>query len=66
MALDESTDDMDKLESNGITAYIDRRLNQVLADVGDISIDYISSDDGPSGYRVVIGEKKCGSGGCSC
>ncbi len=57
---------MEKLESNGITAYIDRRLNQFLADVGDINIDYISSDDGPSGYRVIIGEKKCGSGGCSC
>jgi Fe-S cluster assembly iron-binding protein IscA len=66
MALDESTNDMDKLESNGVTAYIDRRLNQFLADVGDINIDYVSNDNGPSGYRVVIGDKKCGTEGCSC
>jgi Fe-S cluster assembly iron-binding protein IscA len=66
MALDESTENMDMLESNGVTAYIDKALNQHLVSAGDINIDYIEMENGPSGYRIVIGENKCGDGSCHC
>ncbi|MCX6826465.1 MAG: hypothetical protein NTV06_04235 [candidate division Zixibacteria bacterium] len=66
MALDESTDEMEKLESNGITAYIDHSLNEHLAQMGDIKMDYISDESGSSGYRITIGDPKCGSGDCHC
>jgi hypothetical protein len=66
MALDESTNGMDKLESNGVTAYIDSQLNKQLASMGDINVDYIFNESGPSGYRIVIGESKCDSGQCGC
>ena len=66
MALDESTENMEKLESNGVTAYIDRALNEHLAGTGDINIDFIQMENGPSGYQIVVGEKKCGDGSCHC
>jgi hypothetical protein len=66
MALDESTENLDKLESNGVTAYIDHALNENLASAGDISIDYIEMENGPSGYQIAVGEKKCDSGSCHC
>jgi hypothetical protein len=64
MALDESIDGLDKLESNGINAFIDPKLNEYLASAGDINIDFISNELGQSGYRVSVGENKCGD--CHC
>jgi Fe-S cluster assembly iron-binding protein IscA len=55
MALDESTDGLDELESNGISAYIDPRLNQHITYYGDINIDYVTNQMGQSGYRIAVG-----------
>lgn len=67
MALDEPKDSLDRLDSNGITAYIDPKLNEYLAQVGDIRVNYITNETG-SGYSIRVGELKCGQeqGGCSC
>jgi Fe-S cluster assembly iron-binding protein IscA len=64
MALDESIDGLEKLESNGITTYIDPNLYQQLSVSGDINIDYV---DEPMRKGFHIGFGSCGSGGgCSC
>jgi Fe-S cluster assembly iron-binding protein IscA len=63
MALDESTDGLVELTSNGITTYIDPKLNEYLSRLGDISIDYITNEMG-SGYSIVVGDGACGSGNC--
>ena len=64
MALDESTANLEQLESNGITAYIDPRLKEHLVKVGNINVDYITSEMG-SGYKIKVGEEDCSpSGGC--
>jgi len=65
MALDESTEGLKKLESNGIEAYIDPGLEDALQkQFGDISIDFMVRPDG-SGYSIRAGEPSdCSSGGC--
>lgn len=65
MALDGSIDHLKKLESNGVTAYIDPNLQQALEQFGQINIDYISRPDGTGGYTIRAGEPgDCSSGGC--
>jgi hypothetical protein len=66
MALDESTDGLEKLDSNGITAYIDPALSKELSKLGDIQVDYIINEFGQSGYTVRVGEPGTGCAGCSC
>ena len=56
MTLYESTDGLEKLESNGITAYIDPKLLEYLKNVGNINVDFISTPDGRNGYAVQVGE----------
>ena len=68
MTLEESIDGLEKLESNGVTAWIDPRVNEYLAQLGGVSVDFI--DDGTRrGYVLTTGnpgdKKDCG-GGCSC
>jgi Fe-S cluster assembly iron-binding protein IscA len=65
MALDESTEGLDELSSNNITAYIDPKLKEYLSQLGDIRIDFITNVHG-SGYAITVGESKCGQGGCNC
>ncbi|HOP07047.1 MAG TPA: hypothetical protein PLF13_07135 [candidate division Zixibacteria bacterium] len=65
MALDESTENLEKLESNGIEAYIDPKVNEYLKQFGDIKIDHITRPEG-AGYMITVGEPKSDcSGGCS-
>ena len=71
MTLDESIEDLDKLESNGITAFIDPKVLVYLEQFGSINIDYVSQN-GQSGYMVKVGTASCGpdsgdagGGGCS-
>lgn len=69
MTLDESSEDLDKLESNGITAFIDPKVLVYLEQFGAINIDYVSQN-GQSGYMVKVGAASCGpesdnAGGCS-
>ncbi len=66
MALDESIDGLEKLESNGISAYVDAGLLKLLKNLGSITIDYITTPYGTSGYSVTVGDKNCSSGDCSC
>lgn len=65
MTLGEHTEDMIKIDSNRIVAYIETSLNESLGKIGDIHVDYITNDLG-SGYSIVVGEDRCASGGCSC
>lgn len=66
MTLDESTEGLEKLESNNITAYIEPKLLQFLNSNGNIVVDYRSSNYG-GGYTITVGENNCSdscSGGC--
>ncbi len=66
LALEESTQDLEKLESNGINAFVDPKLKQLLKQLGKINIDYISNALQGSGFSIKVGNGSCGSGGCSC
>ena len=64
MALEESIEGLDKIESNNITAYIDPKLKEYIEQLGTVTIDYISNAMG-GGYRIMIGDGgDCSSGGC--
>lgn len=65
MTLDESTEGLELLESNGIQAYIDPKLKEYISQIGDIKIDFITNEQG-SGYTIKVGEVDCSKGGCSC
>ena len=65
MALDESTDGLTELTSNGITTYIDPKLNEYLSQLGDINSDFITNETG-SGYSIRIGDGVCGPGAGGC
>jgi Fe-S cluster assembly iron-binding protein IscA len=69
MALDESIANLDKLENNGVTAYIAPDLKKALEQFDSISIDYVTRPDGGGGYTIRAGKPgECGSGesgGCS-
>ena len=62
MALEESTDGLEELESNGVTAYIDPKLKEMLRTHGTIIVDYMKQGFG-GGYVLTVGEKNC-QGGC--
>ena len=68
MTLEESIDGLEKLESNGVTAWIDPRVNEYIAQLGGINVDFI--DDGTRrGYVLTAGKAPEGGnncGGCSC
>ena len=67
MALDESTDGLEKIDSNGIIVYMDPRLKEHLVKFGEIKVDYITNPTGQSGYSISIGNGgDCGSGGGGC
>ena len=63
MALDESTEGLEAVSSNNITAYIDPKLKDYLSQIGEINIDFVTNETG-SGYTIKIGDADCGQGGC--
>ncbi len=65
MALDESTDGLENLEANGISAYIDPKLHVELKKIGDINIDYVVQPGG-AGYTIRAGEPSDCGGCTSC
>lgn len=66
MALDESIENLDKIESNGVTAYIDPNLLAALEQFGRINVDYVRRPDGSGGYMIRAGQPgDCSSDGCS-
>ena len=68
MALEESVDGMEKIESNGISAYLETSLKEYVAQLGKITVDYRKNAMGQGGYSITLGDGDggCGSGGCSC
>ena len=66
LALDESVDGLEQLESNGISAWIDPGLKEFLSQYGEINVDYVERDIGPGGYVVSVGKPGANCGGCSC
>jgi len=54
MALDESTEGLVKLESNGISAYIDRDLLSSIEQRGNIHVDYGADRFGMTGFSIVV------------
>ncbi len=70
MALDEPKDEFTTIESNGVTAYIDPSLVQHLTAYGDINIDFVTNQQGQTGYQIMIGQgcdpgdHSCGDGTC--
>ena len=56
MALDESTDNLVKLENNGIVAYIDPNLRNSLEQFGAINIDFVTRPAGQGGYMIRAGQ----------
>jgi len=69
MALDESTDGLEKMEHNGIVAFIEPKLKDFLGQYGSINIDFVDQVTG-KGFIVRAGEpggEDCGgcSGTCS-
>ena len=64
MALEESVEGMEKLESNGIVAWVDTKLKSFLEQLGKITVDYRRGELGSGGYILTTGEDNC-SGKCS-
>ncbi len=65
MALEESIDKLEKLENNGVTAFIAPDLKKALSDLGAINIDYVTRPEG-GGYIIRAGQPgDCSEGGCS-
>lgn len=60
MALDESTENLEKVESNGVEAYIDPKVIEYLKKFGNVNVDFVTSPQG-SGYQITVGDP----GGCS-
>ncbi len=66
MALDESTNNLVKLEDNGIVAYIDPNLRDALQQFGAINIDFVTRPDGQGGYMIRAGQpSECNPDSCS-
>ena len=64
MALDESVDNLEEMESNGIPVYIEPKLKEFLQQFQTITIDYVSGPQG-SGYMVTVGAGCGEAGSCS-
>jgi hypothetical protein len=66
MALDESTEGLAKLESNGISAYIDRDLLRSLEQRGNIYVDYGADRFGMTGFSIVVKKSATDKSDCGC
>ena len=62
MALEESIDGLEKIEANGVSAYIDPNLKAFLNQFGSINVDFIQREVGSSGFTIKVGS---GDSGCS-
>lgn len=62
MTLDESVDGLEKLEADGLTAYIDGNLLEYVKQMGQIYIDTVDRPGQRTAYTIMIGD---GTGGCS-
>lgn len=69
MALDGSVETLEKIENNGVTAFIDPNLRAYVEELGGVTIDFVQTDDGRSGYSVRTGppdaDPSSACGGCT-
>jgi Fe-S cluster assembly iron-binding protein IscA len=67
MALEGSVVNLDKIESNGITAWIEPNLNTYMKQLGGINVDYTDRGPGQAGYVIRPGNQadKSACGGCT-
>jgi len=63
MALDESIDGLEKIESSGIAAYIAPELKEYLGSDAQIEVEYVTRDWGGSGLVIRLANQ---SGDCGC
>lgn len=63
MALDESIDGLEKLESGGIAAYIAPELKEYLGPDAQIEVEYVTREWGGSGLVIRLANQSddCGS-----
>ena len=54
MALEESIDGLEKIEANGVSAYIDPNLKAFLNQFGSFNVDYIQREVGNSGFTIKV------------
>lgn len=54
MTLEESVEGLEKLESNGIDAYIENGLHEMISERGDIYIDFVADGSGGKGFSIAI------------
>jgi hypothetical protein len=66
MALDEPTEGLVKLESNGIGAFIDRDLLRSIEQRGNIYIDYGADRFGTTGFSIAVKKNPFDKSDCSC
>ncbi len=64
MALEESQSTLEKLESNGIEAYIDPGLHRLVSQRGNIYIDFVDDPYGGKGFRIAIKRNASDPSGC--
>ena len=64
LALEESTEGLEMLESNTIKAYLDSNLIEFLNQNGSINIDYQNHAGGRGGFLITVGENNCNPGSC--
>jgi hypothetical protein len=65
ITLEESIENLEALESNGMTAYIDSQLKGFLAEHGAVNIDYVKTKFGRNGYTISVGNNGCSPDKCS-
>jgi hypothetical protein len=66
MALDESTEGLTQLESNGINAYIDPDLLRSIKQRGNIYVDYGTDRFGMTGFSIVVKKSASDKSDCGC
>jgi Fe-S cluster assembly iron-binding protein IscA len=64
MALEESVDGLEEIESNGVTAYVDPNLKSFLNQFGQVNVDYVDNGLGSRGFTVRVGTGESGCSSC--
>ncbi|MGB5107200.1 MAG: hypothetical protein WBP29_06015 [Candidatus Zixiibacteriota bacterium] len=54
MTLEESVDGLEKLESNGITAYIESGLYETISQRGNIYVEFVTDKFGGKGFSIAV------------
>jgi len=66
MALEESTEGLAKLESNGVNVYIDPDLLRSIEQRGKIYVDYGVDRFGMTGFSIAVKKSPSDKSDCGC